>query len=169
MSHETGASGEPLIPNVVDLFDPDLSAVNVNELWDLQSQKWKYQMEYLQKWLEFEATHGGELDAIIAPVAATACVRHNQYRYYGYSTAINLLDWTSVVVPVTFADKDVDKAIPDYSPLNDMDGLVHKEYDAEVYHGAPVAIQVLGRRLSEEKTLAIAEEIGRLLDSSLTP
>lgn len=37
------------------------------------------------------------------------------------------------------------------------------EDDAEAYHGAPVAVQVMGRRLTEERTMAIAEEIGRLL------
>jgi amidase len=30
-------------------------------------------------------------------------------------------------------------------------------------------VQVIGRRLSEEKTLAIAEEVGRLLGNVVTP
>jgi Asp-tRNA(Asn)/Glu-tRNA(Gln) amidotransferase A subunit family amidase len=38
--------------------------------------------------------------------------------------------------------------------------------DPEVYHGAPVAIQVIGRRLSEERTLAVAAEIARLVGAS---
>lgn len=41
--------------------------------------------------------------------------------------------------------------------------------DAEAYHGAPVAVQIVGRRLTEEKTMAIAEEIGRLLGNAITP
>jgi amidase len=35
--------------------------------------------------------------------------------------------------------------------------------DPEAYHGAPVAVQIIGRRLTEERTMAIAEEIGKLL------
>lgn len=35
--------------------------------------------------------------------------------------------------------------------------------DAEAYHGAPVAVQIIGRRLTEERVMAIATEIGRLL------
>jgi Asp-tRNA(Asn)/Glu-tRNA(Gln) amidotransferase A subunit family amidase len=35
----------------------------------------------------------------------------------------------------------------------------------EVFDGAPVAIQIVGRRLQEEKTLALAEYIGSLVDS----
>lgn len=82
---------------------------------------------------------------------------------------INLLDFTSVVVPVTFADKKVDVKKEGYEPLNEMDKEVQEEYDPEAYHGAPVAVQVIGRRLSEEKTLAIAEEVGRLLGNVVTP
>ena len=116
-----------MIPNISDLVNPDLPKATVNEVWDIQLQKWNYQMEYLAKIREFEARTGRELDAIIAPVAATAAVRHNQFKYYGYATAINFLDFTSVVIPVTFADKSVDVAPAGFTPLTDMDAKVHAE------------------------------------------
>lgn len=141
----------------------------MNELWDVHLKKWTYQSEYIEKWREFEAHHGKELDAIIAPITATAAIRHNQFRYYGYASVINLLDFTSVVVPVTFADKRVDVKKVDYQPLGPLDASVQAEYEPEAYHGAPVAVQVVGRRLSEERTLAIAEEVGRLLGNLVTP
>jgi amidase len=96
-----------------------------------------------------------------------------------------LLDFTSVVVPVTFADKNIDKNKEDYKPLNDMDRIVQEECrfsnsvllscayfvldDPEAYHGAPIAVQIVGRRLTEERVMAIAEEIGRLLGNEITP
>ncbi|KAJ9190803.1 hypothetical protein DTO164E3_6025 [Paecilomyces variotii] len=141
----------------------------MNELWDVQLKKWNYQVEYLAKWREAEEQLGKELDAIIAPITPTAAVRHNQFRYYGYASAINLLDFTSVVVPVTFADKTIDVKKENYKPLNELDGVVQGEYDPEAYHGAPVAVQIIGRRLSEERTMAIAEEIGKLLGNAVTP
>ena len=141
----------------------------MNELWDIHLQKWNYQMEYLSKWREFEAEIGGELDRIIAPISPTAAIRHNQFKYYGYASVINLIDFTSVVVPVTFADSRMDAKKTDYKPLSELDGAVQAEYDPEAYHGAPVAVQVIGKRLTEEKTLAIAEEVGRLLGNAVTP
>lgn len=84
-------------------------------------------MEYLSKIREFEEETGRELDAIIAPITPTAAIRHNQFKYYGYATAINVLDFTSVVVPVTFADKTVDAKPADFKPLTDMDATVHAE------------------------------------------
>lgn len=126
-------------------------------------------MEYLSQWRELEEKLGKEVDAIIAPITPTAAVRHNQFKYYGYATVFNLLDLTSVTVPVTFADKKLDQKKEGYQAMNEMDAAVQEEYDPEAYHGAPVAVQVIGRRLSEERTLAIAEEVGRLLGNSVTP
>ncbi|KAJ5211857.1 acetamidase [Penicillium cinerascens] len=163
------ASGEPSIPNIKDLLNPDKGQINMNELWDVHLKKWDYQSEYLDKWREFEDRLGKEVDAIIAPITATAAIRHNQFRYYGYASVINLLDFTSVVVPVTFADKSVDVKKADHQPLGQLDAAVQAEYDPEAYDGAPVAVQVIGRRLTEEKTLAIAQEIGRLLGNAVTP
>merc|ERR1712000_294380 len=139
----------------------------LKEVWDAQLKKWHYQMAYLKAMEAFEKKHGRELDAIIAPITPTAAVRHNQFKYYGYATAINVLDFTSVTVPVTFADKEKDKVNDAFSPLTKMDEAVQAEYDPEAYHGAPVAVQIIGRRLTEEKTLAIAEEIGRLLGNEV--
>ncbi|KAJ5888523.1 acetamidase [Penicillium taxi] len=159
---DVNASGEPHIPNI-QVFINTEKKIDVNQLWDINLQKWNYQNEYLWRWREFENQQGKELDAIIAPITTTAAIRHDQSRYYGYSSVINLLDFTSVVVPVAFAHKYVDLKIDDYKPLSPIDEAVQAEYDPEAYHGAPIAVQIIGRRLSEEKTLAIAEEVGRLL------
>ncbi|KAL4805918.1 Acetamidase [Aspergillus unguis] len=159
------ASGEPAIPNIKDLLNPDIKAISMNKLWDTNLEKWKYQMEYLEQWAQAEEEAGKEIDAIIAPITPTAAVRHNQFKYYGYASVINLLDWTSVVVPVTFAESKVDTK-REYQPVSELDKAVQDEYDPEVYHGAPVAVQVIGRRLSEERTLAVAEELGRLLGNA---
>ena len=137
-------------------------------LWNANLKKWNYQMEYLEEWRKLEESMGKELDAIIAPITPTAAVLHNKFRYYGYASVVNLLDLTSVVVPVTFADKNVDKKLERYNALNEEDARVQSEYDPAAYRGAPVGIQVIGRRLSEERTLAIAEEIGRLLGNAPT-
>lgn len=126
-------SGEPAIPNFKELIDPSLPKVDVNELWDVQLQKWNFQMEYLEQIRLAEAKLGREVDAIVAPITPTAAVRHNQFKYYGYATAINLLDFTSVVVPVTFADKNVDKKDEGYKPITEIDGVVQAECKSLIF------------------------------------
>lgn len=161
-------SGEPAIPNIQNLLNPSIPKTDINDLWQIQLQKWDYQVEYLSLWRDLEAQLGKDVDAIICPITPTAAVRHNQFKYYGYATVFNLLDLTSVTVPVTFADKKLDPKNEGFRAMNEMDAAVQAEYDPDAYHGAPVAVQVVGRRLSEEKTLAIAREVGRLLGNSET-
>lgn len=118
-------SGEPLIPNLSN--DQWPKKLDINELWDVNLQKYAFQLEYLEQIRLAEEKLGKEIDAIITPVAATAAVRHDQFKYYAYANIVNLLDFTSVVVPVTFADKNIDKKQEDYTPLNDYDKMVYDE------------------------------------------
>lgn len=120
-------SGEPAIPNFADLINPSLPKIDMNELWAVHLKKWKYQCEYLEQFRLAEETLGKEIDAIVMPITPTAAIRHNQFKYYGYQSVINLLDFTSVVVPVTFADQNIDKKLDGYTPLNEMDEKVQAE------------------------------------------
>ena len=76
-------------------------------------------------------------------------------------TVWNLLDFAACTFPVTFADKNVDKArdMKNFRPLTELDGKIQNDYDAEFYHGAPVDLQVVGKRLEEEKVLEIVEVV----------
>jgi len=70
---------------------------------------------------------------------------------------VNILDYTSVVIPVTKVDAAIDKPEADYTPLGDIDKVIHDEYDPNISRGTPVGFQVVGRRFQEEKMIAIAE------------
>jgi capsule polysaccharide export protein KpsE/RkpR len=52
---------------------------------------------------------GRPVDALIMPVAPFPAARPGRYLYYGYTVIVNVLDYTSVVVPVMVADKELDK------------------------------------------------------------
>ena len=84
-------------------------------------------MEYLSQFQLAEEVLGVAIDALVIPITPTAAIRHNQFKYYGYASAINLLDFTSVVVPVLFADKEVDKRVEGYQALNELDEKVQAE------------------------------------------
>lgn len=118
-------SGEPPIPNLGEL--PWSGRLNINELWDVHVKKYAFQCEYLQQIRLAEERLGKEIDAIITPVTPSAAIRHDKFFYYGYTNLINLLDFTSVTVPVTFADKNIDMKQEDYKPLNETDKQMYDE------------------------------------------
>lgn len=61
------------------------------------------------------------VDALIMPLAPFTAARPSTYKYYGYSSIINVLDYTSCVIPVTKADKSIDVVDKNFTPMSDMD------------------------------------------------
>ncbi|KAF2194009.1 amidase [Zopfia rhizophila CBS 207.26] len=155
-------SGEPLSDQIAfydalekECSASDIAATNVR----LRELKKEY-MEYWNSTAEVTST-GRPVDAVVSPLAPFPAARPGMYTYYGYSGFVNVLDYTSVVVPVTNVDKGVDKVDVGYAPIDDVDKRVYESYDPEIYNGAHVSIQLVGRRLQEEKMLAIAEYVGK--------
>lgn len=71
------------------------------------------------------------------------------------------LDYTCGVIPVSHVDKTMDQ-LPKSFHLRTLNGIsrgAYSHYDAEKMHGLPVAIQVVGQRLQEEKVLAVMERV----------
>lgn len=159
-------SGEPPVPQIGVIFgkepQPEKTASHIASN-NVAQREWK--KKFLDAWNATSSSTGtGEpIDCIISPIAPYAAARPQKYKWYAYSAFVNCLDYTSVVVPVTIADKNVDTYAADYKPISDHDKEAFQDYDAEVYDGAHVSIQLVGRRLQEEKMLAIAEYVGQIL------
>lgn len=85
------------------------------------------------------------------------------------SSAITQLDVTAGVQPVTHVDERLDRLPADfqqsesYLQLNDAARSAWSLYDASAMHGLPVAVQVVGGRLEEEKVLAGMKVLERAL------
>lgn len=106
------------------------------------------------------------MDALLAPAGPHAAVRHDQFvRHVMYTGAWNLLDFAAATLPVTVGDATLD-ARSNHVPssfYNEQDEQVWKQYDESLSDAMPISIQVVGRRLEEEKLLAIVERITEAL------
>ncbi|KAK3949451.1 amidase signature domain-containing protein, partial [Pseudoneurospora amorphoporcata] len=151
-------SGEPLIADL----QPHLSlkdSIPLLEYQDLTIQGLAYEQAYSDYWnsMSGEGDDGQEVDAIIMPVAPHAAVIPGKYYHLGYTEVLNLLNYSAAVIPVTKADRGVDGIDETYRPLNEVDRANWESYDPEIYHGAPVGVQIVARKFEEEKVLAIAK------------
>lgn len=65
------------------------------------------------------------------------------------------------MLPVLKVDKDLDKLPANFSmkSLNGVARGAYRLYDANAMDGLPVGVQIVGRRLEEEKILAITEVV----------
>jgi len=68
-------------------------------------------------------------------------------------------------MPVTHVDKSLDQLPPSFNAkkLNGVAQGAYKLYDATDMHGLPVAVQIVGQRLEEEKVLAVMGRIENAL------
>lgn len=67
---------------------------------------------------------------------------------------------------MTTVDKKIDVKDKSFKPVSEQDKETQEDYDPEIYDGAHVAVQLVGRRLQEEKVLALSEYIGGALIES---
>lgn len=68
-------------------------------------------------------------------------------------------------MPITHVDKARDQLPRNFS-LKNLNGVAqgaYKHYDATAMHGLPVAVQIVGQRLEEEKVLAVMTRIEKAL------
>ncbi|KAJ2893190.1 amidase [Zalerion maritima] len=133
------------------------------ETWQLVAKRELYRSRWFEWW------NKTQLDFIISPPNATPAVPHDGMKEAvascGYTFLFNLLDYTAGVFPVTHVDKDLDKLPADFQ-LNKLNGVAqgaYKLYDATDMHGLPVGVQVIGRRLEEEKVVSLMKRIEEIL------
>ncbi|KZF19859.1 amidase [Xylona heveae TC161] len=168
-----GSSGEPVVPQIANIYGSSpghLTPKTVNESWSYALRRNAYQTAYLEYWnsTASKTSTGRAVDFFILPIAPTASYLPGQAIYPGYTGVINALDYTAISVPVTTVDKARDLAAADAGRqrgeyLGEMDEQVWKQYDPNLFHGTPVGLQLVGRRLEEERVLAAAAELGRCL------
>ncbi|KAL7929018.1 amidase [Trichoderma chlorosporum] len=107
---------------------------------------------------------GKPLDGILFVNAPHTAVPFDKFLWLAFTSIINLLDWTSISIPLNEkADKNIDVGMPLEDCYNELDLSIQKLYDAETFHGLPLAVQLICQRFEDEKLLALADEIGPVL------
>ncbi|KAI2084628.1 hypothetical protein LOZ36_004638 [Ophidiomyces ophidiicola] len=161
---------EPLYDSMKRILSSSQSAgpkLGPDKLREMIMKRNQFQKDYLDRWIATATATDGPMDCIITPVAPAAAARlglGERVDYLGYTGIANLLDLPACTFPVTYADKALDvKRGADWKPLTDKDQAIQADYDPEFYHGAPVSLQLIGRRLEEEKVVEMVEIVSELL------
>ncbi|PQE05616.1 general amidase protein [Rutstroemia sp. NJR-2017a BBW] len=150
-------SGEPILDDLKGAYKLK-EPIPVLEYQDLALQIRDYKEAYADYWDSTAGTDGKVVDAVLMPAAPHAAVIPGKWVHLAYTEVINVLDYTSLVIPVTHANKEIDIR-PPY-------GNISSRFtdDREAYHGAPVGIQIVGRLWEEEKIIEIGKYVEMLLN-----
>ncbi|EGV64005.1 amidase signature enzyme [Yamadazyma tenuis ATCC 10573] len=160
---ECKVSGEPIVPAVKPLITstPGHQPLSVNEWWDVDNQSYVCKQQFLKFWSETAGltNSGRPIDAIICPVWPSGAFLPGGPAAMNYSCPFNLLESPCAVLPVATASKTLDPVNTGYVPFDETDMLIQKAYDPELQDGLPVCLQVVGKKLDDEKVLAIASVV----------
>jgi amidase len=145
--------------------------VGPTKMRHMNMQRNALQKAYLDRWMATATADKGPIDGVICALSPWAAPRLGQTQktfYVGYTGVFNLLDFAACTFPVTFVDQSLDKVrdMTSFRQINDLDGRIQQEYDPAFYHGAPVSLQVAGRRLEEEKVLEMTGVIASALKAA---
>jgi len=153
-------SGEPPIPS----FEWIVSGVKgrrpytVAEVFRLNREREAFRARALAHWnaTAVKTRTRKPVDAILTPVAPTLAPPHDSVRWWGYSSYWNLLDYPAAVFPVGRLDAaSFQSGIELPPPRNETEQFIRAQWDPLTYDNAPIALQLVGRRHMEEKTLAL--------------
>ncbi|KIV81473.1 hypothetical protein PV11_03658 [Exophiala sideris] len=108
-------------------------------------------------WFDWWERPAQNFDFILCPGNATPALphgaMHDAVSSCGYTFLWNLLDYTAGIVPVTKVDPHKDRLNNTFRAANGVERGAYKHYDSVKMAGLPCAVQVVGRRLTEEKVL----------------
>ncbi|OAA60333.1 Amidase [Niveomyces insectorum RCEF 264] len=152
-------TGEPWPPAAAKLSaNPELQELQARELYKLHAAQDDYKKEYIKYWnATAKQTKSGEpIDALLCPINPCASYPHDFLTWWGYASQWNLLDFPGVIVPVGFSDKNRDQKDSNYKPINDLDKENYDLYDAELWHNAPISVQLVGKPFEDERLLAVS-------------
>ncbi|CAE6340852.1 unnamed protein product [Rhizoctonia solani] len=160
-------SGEPAIPPVARLLNnyKEGGGHTLAESWAVNVQRDQFRARALKHWNDtaLRSKSGRPVDAVLCPAAATLAPPPNTTSWIGYTSYWNLLDLPAVVFPsgkpLQASSWASASRSSDDQPRNPMEELVRAQWNPETFDGAPVGLQLVGRRWQEEKLLAVLKHV----------
>lgn len=93
------------------------------------------------------------IDYILAPAYVSVAPKLGKDHYIGYTGLWNILDFPGIVFPTGLScDPSLDTVDRSYKQRNDVEAYEYSLYDdSELFKGAPINLQMIGRRWFEEE------------------
>ncbi|SCU91223.1 LANO_0D11100g1_1 [Lachancea nothofagi CBS 11611] len=139
------------------------NALDVNQWWEVSQEIRHLKQKFLKYWKNTEnvTSDGKPIDAILCPVWPSAGFHDGKVDFgcENYTVPFNVLDYSCVVFPVTQVNVEIDSVESGHLPSLPDDQKMHGYYEAQDFDKIPVCLQVVCKRLEEEKVLAIASVI----------
>ncbi|GMF99294.1 unnamed protein product [[Candida] boidinii] len=152
-------SGEPVHPLTAWAFQYGKGELTINENWALNAKRDQLRNEYQ------ELMDERGVDFILTPAYLGVASELGTTTYWNYCAYWNLLDHPGLVFPTgLFQDPEIDTVPVRESYLSEKDEFESKKYqDASVFKGAPICLQLVGKRYEDEEVVAAGSIISEII------
>ncbi|GEQ68835.1 hypothetical protein JCM33374_g2504 [Metschnikowia sp. JCM 33374] len=162
--NQLAISGEPLLPLTAKNFsfgcgDAGLSGLEVQKLCYIRD---KNRNKYLAQMNE------AGIDFILSPTYVSVASKPETIHYWGYTNLWNMLDFPNVIFPTgLYVDPELDANESSYKPRNEVEEYEYGLYTGpEDFVGAPVSLQLTGRRYTDETVVKAAKVLQAIISQN---
>ncbi|KDQ18231.1 hypothetical protein BOTBODRAFT_155367 [Botryobasidium botryosum FD-172 SS1] len=162
--------GEKPIPAarwIMDQIERPHEPYTPGECFELNAQREAFRLKIIQHWNATKGPKTGRrVDGILAPTHPTLATPHRTIRWWGYTSYWNLVDYPGAIIPMGKFDPEAYvETDPMPAPRNETEKFISSQWSPPTYSGAPVAVQLVGRRHHEEEVLAMLNKVEDALEN----
>ncbi|KAI5863326.1 amidase signature domain-containing protein [Durotheca rogersii] len=162
------AAGEPVLELSAWVVSSDVvRRRSIEEMWALNTARDAFRQEYFDHWRRGRGDGALRVPTVLlGPCAPAAAPRHGTAKYWAYTAVFNLLDYPACALPTGLAVDPADPAHARdaaYAPRrNEFDAsaaALYRDHGPEGYAGAPLSVQLVGRRWDDEVVMRAAAAV----------
>lgn len=161
------ATGEPIHPltktvlsTVTSTWDdpngPEKEKT-ATEISQMRVTRDQYRCDFVEKWNE------QDVDVVLAPCYVGPASKHDTAYYWNYTALWNFVDYPSIVLPTPVTVQEKTPYAGEWKALSEKDAHVKEMWDEGGFEGAPINLQVIGRKYHDNQMIGIVGELQKVL------
>lgn len=132
--------------------------LDASQVTDLRAERDRLRYEFADSW------NKQEVDIVIGPACVGPASVHDTAFYWTYTSLWNFVDYPGVAVPTPIKTEAKEGYAPDYKPLSEACKHVKELWEKSSFEGAPIALQVNGRRYHDSELFGALAVLKDALD-----
>ena len=163
------ATGEPMHPLTKTVLSPVTSSFDnaagpehektASEISAARVARDNFRIAFVESW------NAQDVDVVLAPCFVGPASKHDTAFYWNYTALWNWVDYPAVVLstPVKARTPREQPYAKDYVPLSEKCQHVKEMWEDGGFEGAPINVQVIGRRYHDNELFGVLAELQRFL------
>ncbi|CAK3787302.1 amidase signature domain-containing [Lecanosticta acicola] len=159
---ETGEPMHPLTLSCLAPVTPSTSEKPATRITQMRLLRDAYRSQFLASY------NAQEIDYVLSPCYVGPASKHDTAEFWNYTALWNYLDYPAVVFPTPYVvtgNETYETGKRQYVELSARCRKVKQDWEADPlgWKGAPVNLQLVGRRWRDSEVLGVLGEMGRVL------